>query len=136
LEQQINLAVIGAGYWGRKVIQEYVRLAEVDSSFDLVQVCDLVDDNLSYCKNELRLGLDRLNSDYEAILKSPDIDAIHICTPNETHKKIGMQALNQGKHVLVEKPMATLGGCAKLQNQGVCVCKLGIFLGLIMLLRE
>ena len=47
----VNLAVIGAGYWSRKAVTEYLRLAKVDSEFNLVQVCDLEEDNLSYCKD-------------------------------------------------------------------------------------
>jgi UDP-N-acetylglucosamine 3-dehydrogenase len=47
-----------------------------------------------------------LSGDYEAVLKSPDVDAVHICTPNETHHRIGLLALNAGKNVLLEKPMA------------------------------
>ena len=104
--KHVNLAVIGAGYWGRKVIGEYLQLAEVDSAFRLMQVCDLKEENLSHCRDTFGMDEARLSSDYEAVLKSPDIDAVHICTPNETHYRFGLQSLNEDKNVLLEKPMA------------------------------
>jgi UDP-N-acetylglucosamine 3-dehydrogenase len=105
-EKNINLAVIGAGYWGRKAVTEYLQLEKADPDFKLVQICDLREENLQYCKDSLRVDSDRLSTDYEAVLKSPDVDAVHICTPNETHYKFGLQSLNDGKNVLLEKPMA------------------------------
>jgi predicted dehydrogenase len=47
-----------------------------------------------------------LINDYAAALSSDAIDAVHICTPNETHYQICKEALNAGKNVLLEKPMA------------------------------
>jgi len=102
----VKLAVIGAGYWGRKAITEYLQLAKVDSEFNLVQVCDLEEGNLNYCKDLLNVDSEKLNMDYEAVFKSPDVNAVHICTPNKTHYKIALQALDEGKNVLLEKPMA------------------------------
>ncbi len=104
--KNVNLAVIGAGYWGRKVISEYLQLCKEDTAFNLIGVCDLKEENLSYCKDILHVNDEKLSSDYEAVLKSPAIDAVHICTPNETHYEFGLQSLTAGKNVLLEKPMA------------------------------
>ena len=84
-EKNINLAVIGAGYWGRKAVTEYLQLEKADPAFKLVQICDLKAENLNYFKDVLHVHSDRLSEDYEAVLKSPDVDAVHICTPTETH---------------------------------------------------
>jgi UDP-N-acetylglucosamine 3-dehydrogenase len=105
-DENINLAVIGAGYWGRKAVTEYLHLEQVDPAFKLVQICDLKTENLNYFKDILSVHSDRLSEDYEAVLKSPDVDAVHICTPTETHYKFGLQALRECKNVLMEKPMA------------------------------
>ncbi|MFR4987887.1 Gfo/Idh/MocA family protein [Anaerotruncus colihominis] len=43
---------------------------------------------------------------YEALLEDPAVDAVHICTPNHSHCKIAVEALEAGKHVMCEKPMA------------------------------
>ena len=45
-------------------------------------------------------------ADYEAMLASPDVDAVCICTPSGLHKENALQALKAGKHVVLEKPMA------------------------------
>lgn len=42
----------------------------------------------------------------EELLKNPDIDVVHICTPNNSHAELAVKALCAGKHVMVEKPMA------------------------------
>jgi UDP-N-acetylglucosamine 3-dehydrogenase len=102
----VNLAVVGAGYWGRKAVTEYLELAKADPNFNLAYVCDLKEDNLDYCRKKLNVENYKLSSDYEAVLKSPDVDAVHICTPNETHHHFGLQSLDSKKNVLIEKPMA------------------------------
>ena len=106
--KRVNLCVIGAGYWGRKAVEEYLQLAKVDPDFNLVYVCDLKEENLSYCRDVLHVDEGKLISDYETVLKSPDVDAVHICTPNETHNYFGLQALRSGKNLLIEKPMSLL----------------------------
>ena len=60
------------------------------------------------------LGADRAESDAAALLTAADIDVVHICTPNATHAALALQALNAGKHVVCEKPLATTAEDAKL----------------------
>lgn len=102
----INIAVIGAGYWGKKAIQEYLHLSEVNPDVKLSMVCDLLDENLRYCTEVLDVRKEILARDYHDALNSNKIDAVHICTPNETHYQICKQALVAGKHTLLEKPMS------------------------------
>jgi predicted dehydrogenase len=52
-------------------------------------------------------GVDRAATDYRAILADPAIDAVHICTPNARHFAMASEAIDAGKHVLCEKPLAT-----------------------------
>jgi UDP-N-acetylglucosamine 3-dehydrogenase len=105
MKETLNIGVLGAGYWGRKVISEYLQLEKVDPSIHLAKVCDLKDDNLAFCKKNLQVKKNVLSSDYSDLLSS-DVDALHICTPQETHYYLGIKALNADKHVLMEKPMA------------------------------
>lgn len=105
-DKTINLAVIGAGYWGRKVVTEYLDLQRKDADFKLAKVCDLLDSNIIYCKEKLKISKEKLTSQVDEVLNSRDIDAVHICTPNDTHFTLGSRALNAGKNVLLEKPMA------------------------------
>jgi UDP-N-acetylglucosamine 3-dehydrogenase len=106
LKDRVNIAVIGAGYWGKKVIEEYLHLSKKDEKVDLAFVCDVDPDNLRYCAEELGITKEKLTQDYGEALSSGNIDAVHICTPNDTHYQICKQSLEAGKHALLEKPMA------------------------------
>ncbi len=102
----IKIGVIGAGYWGKKVINEYYKLSRKNADVKLIGVCDALDPALDDCQD--KFGVHLSTTDHLKLLHSSDIDAVHICTPNETHYQICRDALKEGKHVLVEKPM-TLG---------------------------
>jgi predicted dehydrogenase len=52
------------------------------------------------------LGVPRGTADAGTILRDPDIDVVHVCTPNATHLEYARAALEAGKHVVVEKPLA------------------------------
>ena len=54
-----------------------------------------------------RLGLEAAFDSVDALVADPDIDVVHICTPNATHASIARAALEAGKHVICEKPLAT-----------------------------
>ena len=54
-----------------------------------------------------RLGADHAFADAEALATAPDVDVVHICTPNRLHASLAETALAAGKHVICEKPLAT-----------------------------
>jgi UDP-N-acetylglucosamine 3-dehydrogenase len=103
INDKLNVAVIGVGYWGKKVATEYSLLSKKESSVKLVGVCDSFDSNLDFCRDSL--GIAYQTKQLNDILENQDIDAVHICTPSETHYEICKAALEHGKHVTVEKPM-------------------------------
>jgi UDP-N-acetylglucosamine 3-dehydrogenase len=126
MNKEVNVAVLGVGYWGRKVLGEYLNLQAIDPHFKVTQICDPKEENLSYCKDVFRLKSDLLNSDFEAVLKSPDVNAVHICTPNDTHYKIGLQALHNDKDVLLEKPLSLIPVdawklCSEAEHRHLCL---------------
>lgn len=106
MKDRLHVAVIGAGYWGTKVISEYLESAKKSLNVDLFLVCDLVDRNLKACSEKLGVPGNSLTMDYKEALGSSLVDAVHVCTPNDTHYRICKEALLAGKHVLLEKPMA------------------------------
>ena len=52
-------------------------------------------------------GIERVTTDWRALVSAPDIDVVVVCTPNALHAEQSIAALEAGKHVLCEKPMAT-----------------------------
>ena len=62
----------------------------------------------------LALGVDRSETDVASLLAADDIDVVHICTPNATHADLALRALNAGKHVICEKPLATSARDARI----------------------
>lgn len=100
--RKIKIGVVGVGYWGKKIVHEYVQLGKQNSLVDLHAVCDLLEDNLKYCEN---YAIPNMAKYHKELMYSPDVDAVNVCTPNETHYQICREALEAGKHVLVEKPM-------------------------------
>jgi predicted dehydrogenase len=77
---------------------------------ELLAVCDIKPDRAEAAGKQHGVPY---CTDYNDILKNPDIDAVHICTPHYLHAPIAVAALNAGKHVFTEKPMAMTSADAK-----------------------
>lgn len=100
----MRIGVIGIGSWGLRVAKEYLDLVR-DGYIDDLILCDIDKSKLEIFSDEAITtdSLDHLIN---------RVDGIHICTPNSTHYEITKKALENGVHVLVEKPMATDHGKA------------------------
>lgn len=96
---KFNVGVIGVGYWGKKIVDEFTKVENVS----VVGVSDLDDKNLAFC-NE-RYGIKAGYRDYHELIERRDLQAVSVSTPNAMHYRICMEALRAGKHVLVEKPI-------------------------------
>lgn len=96
--KKIKVGVIGAGRWGKKHVDEYSKMKNVG----LLWVSDLRKENLAFCQDKYNVPC--VSQDYHDVLSS-DVDAVSVCTLNETHFDICRDALKAGKHVLVEKPL-------------------------------
>ena len=92
----MNVGVIGAGPWGKNHVRAYTEIEGVS----LRAVSDLDEKKLEVAKSKNI----PVTKDYRDILNNKDIDAISICVPASLHYKIGKEALEAGKHVLIEKP--------------------------------
>ncbi|MGA8438491.1 MAG: Gfo/Idh/MocA family oxidoreductase [Candidatus Sulfotelmatobacter sp.] len=119
----IRTAIVGTGFMGR-VHREAVRRLEH------VEVAAIAGRSVDAAR---RLGAGfstpTLTGDYREILRDPAIDAVHICTPNAQHFLMAKEALEAGKHVICEKPLATsleegeeLVSLAERQGLRNCVC--------------
>ena len=94
-----KVGVIGTGYWGRKIVDEYSKL----DGAELIGVSDLDQKNLEFCAE--RYGVKSGFGDYKELLDQEGLAAVNVCTPNSSHHEICREALERGKHVLVEKPI-------------------------------
>jgi predicted dehydrogenase len=93
-----HVAVVGCGYWGRNLVRNYYALGA------LAAVVDATDAGRATAA-ELAPGIDVIG-DLDEVLARPDIDAVAIATPAATHATIGLKAMDAGKDVMMEKPMA------------------------------
>lgn len=97
----VNVAVVGCGYWGPNLVRNF--LVATDCCMKLV--CDLDRSRLEHLQ---RLYPSIKTSDsFQEVLDQDEIDAVVIATPVRYHYEMARRALDAGKHVLVEKPMAT-----------------------------
>jgi len=105
--QPVRIAVIGAGYWGTKLIHEYSLLSKSSDGAFLDSVVDVSKERLNAVRAELNNDDVNFCNDYGEVLRDGKIDAVHIALPNHLHYETARTALESGKHVLVEKPMTT-----------------------------
>lgn len=93
----VKVSVVGAGYWGKNLVRSYHALGALES------VCDVDDETLDRVRKEHRVATTK---DYGAILSDPAVDAVVIAVPAASHFSLAKSALQAGKHVFVEKPLA------------------------------
>jgi len=94
-----NVGVIGVGYWGKKLVDEFTKVEDAH----LIGVSDTDERNLQFCAE--RYGIKNGFTDYKQLLAQTDLHAVSIAVPNSLHYEICRDALEAGKHVLVEKPI-------------------------------
>ncbi len=73
---------------------------------DLVAFCDIVAERAQEAAKKYGTADAKVYTDYRELLKDKSLDAVHVLTPNVSHCEITVAALESGKHVLCEKPMA------------------------------
>jgi predicted dehydrogenase len=95
------IGVVGLGYWGPNLARNFAELGT------LTWLCDL-DEELR-ATFAARYPAARVSDSYEAMLEDPGVQGVVIATPVPTHYGLAKQALEAGKHVLVEKPPAMRG---------------------------
>jgi predicted dehydrogenase len=95
----IRVGVIGYGYWGPNLVRNFAE----EPGSRVVAVSDLRLERLAPV--QARYPTVKTTTDHRDLFADPTIDAIVIATPVSTHFDLTMQALQAGKHVLVEKPL-------------------------------
>jgi radical SAM protein with 4Fe4S-binding SPASM domain len=96
----IRVAIVGCGYWGPNMARNFSFLDDAE----LTTLCDTSEQRVTDLGR--RYPGASTTTQLETVLADPQVDAVVVCTPVHTHFGIAHAALEAGKHVLVEKPMA------------------------------
>ena len=96
----VNIGIIGCGHWGPNHVRIFSSLPDSNA-----MMCSDIDELRLKTMKELFDGIE-VSKDYKDILNNKDIDAVCIAAPTNLHFTITKEALDAGKHVLCEKPLA------------------------------
>jgi UDP-N-acetylglucosamine 3-dehydrogenase len=105
--RQVGLGVVGTGFWGENQVRV---LRQQNDSCCLLGICDLNE------KRAREVGAKYgvpWYTDLEEFLRVSGMEAVSVCTPTHTHFEVASRALEEGKHLLVEKPMTGNRGQAE-----------------------
>lgn len=97
-----NVGIIGTGGIANGA---HIPALEKQPDVKIVALCDINEEALKNTAEKCGIDKDHQFADYNKLLEMNDLDAVHICTPNDTHMDPTIQALKAGKHVICEKPI-------------------------------
>ncbi|MDR2686660.1 MAG: Gfo/Idh/MocA family oxidoreductase [Oscillospiraceae bacterium] len=107
---KLKVGIIGCGGIANgKHMPNLKKLKEVE----MVAFCDIVEEKAAEAAGKFGEEGAKTYVDYKELLADPAIDVVHVCTPNRSHSFITVDALEAGKHVMCEKPMAKTYADAK-----------------------
>jgi UDP-N-acetylglucosamine 3-dehydrogenase len=96
--KRIGIGVIGTGFWG----ENQVRVLRQSPMANLLAICEK--DEKRAKEIGTKYGV-QWNTDLEEFLRVPKLEAVTVCTPTQSHLRVGTLAIEAGKNLLVEKPM-------------------------------
>lgn len=111
---EIGIGIVGFGFMGRTHLAAYESARTAGWRCRIAGVCDVPGRVCSTAKaGNLATGAESLERaalpeavDFDALLADEDVQLVSVCTPTDTHVELALRALDAGKHVLVEKPVA------------------------------
>lgn len=84
-----------------------------NGNIEIVAFCDIIPERAEKAKKEYGTEDSKVFTDYKELIKIPEIQAVYVLTPNRSHSFISVDAMNAGKNVMCEKPMAKTAADAK-----------------------
>src|SRR5215218_804896 len=98
--ERVRVGVVGLGYWGPNLVRNFSE----SPLFDVAWACDVRTESLDAVST--RYPAISRTTDFEEVLRDAGVDAVAVATPVSTHHQLALAALEAGKHVFVEKPLA------------------------------
>ena len=109
-QKKLRVGIIGCG--GIANAKHMPSLVKLDT-VEMVAFCDIEIEKANKAVEEYGIATAKSHESYKELLKDESIDVVHICTPNKSHADICVDALESGKHVMCEKPMAKTASDAR-----------------------
>lgn len=103
MNKRLRIGIIGCGGIANA---KHMPSLKAINRVDMVAFCDIIPEKAEKAAKEFGVPGAKVYTDYRELLADQTIDVVHVCTPNRMHAPITIDALNAGKHVMCEKPMA------------------------------
>ncbi len=104
MDKKLKIGIIGCG--GIANSKHLPALSQYPDLCEMVAFCDIIEERAEKACKEYGAPGAKFCTDYHEILADPNIDVVHVLTPNVAHPTISIDAFEAGKHVMCEKPMA------------------------------
>ena len=101
--RKVRIGIIGCG--GIANGKHMPALKKIEEA-EMVAFCDIIEERAVKAAKEFGAEGAKVYTDYRKLLEDESIESVHVCTPNRSHSFITIDALEAGKHVMCEKPMA------------------------------
>ncbi len=107
---KLKIGIIGCGFIANR---KHLPMLSNHEDVEVVAFCDLIKERAEASAKEFGAPDAKIYEKYQDLVARKDIDIVHVCTPNSSHCEITVAALQSGKHVMCEKPMAKTSAEAK-----------------------
>ena len=102
--KKLKVGIIGCG--GIANQKHFPALKNNEDLNEMVAFCDIIEERAEKAAKEYGADGARVYTDYKELLADPEVEVVHICTPNVSHSEIAIAAFEAKKHVYCEKPMS------------------------------
>ncbi|HRF46824.1 MAG TPA: Gfo/Idh/MocA family oxidoreductase [Anaerolineales bacterium] len=107
---KIKIGIVGCGFIANR---KHLPMLLLHNDVEVVAFCDIIKERAEASAKQFGTADAKVYENYQDLVARKDIDVVHVCTPNSTHSEISVAALQSGKHVMCEKPMAKTSAEAK-----------------------
>jgi predicted dehydrogenase len=110
MSDKVRVGIIGCGGIANG---KHLPALKAVKEVEMVAFCDIIESKAEEAAKKYGTPNAKVYKDYRKLLEDKSIDVVHVCTPNRSHSFITIDALEAGKHVMCEKPMAINAAEAK-----------------------